>query len=177
MVGITTVALFMMHGAIYAVMKTEGELHDKIRGWINNTIIFFIICYATTTMATLVFVPHMSSALRSAPWLFIVPLLNMLAIANIPREIHNRRDFRAFLSSCAAVAALLMTFGIGMYPELIRSVPNANNSLTIYNAASSETTLQIMLIIAALGIPLVLAYTISIYWIFRGKVKLDKRSY
>jgi cytochrome d ubiquinol oxidase subunit II len=37
----------MMHGAIYAVMKTEGELHDKLRGWINNTIIFFIICYAT----------------------------------------------------------------------------------------------------------------------------------
>ena len=167
----------MMHGAIYAVMKTEGELHNKIRGWVNNTIIFFIICYATTTMATLIFVPHMSNALRAVPWLFAVPILNMLAIANVPREIHHGRDFRAFLSSCAAVAALLMTFGIGMYPNLIRSTPAPNYSLTIYNAASSGKTLAIMLIIAALGIPLVLAYTISIYWIFRGKVRIDQRSY
>ncbi len=177
MVGITTLALFMMHGAIYAVMKTEGELHNRIRGWVNNAIIFFIICYATTTMSTLVFVPHMSNALRAVPWLFAVPVLNMLAIANIPREIHHGRDLRAFLSSCAAVTALLVTFGIGMYPDLIRSMPNSANSLTVYNAASSGKTLQIMLVIAVLGIPLVLAYTISIYWIFRGKVRLDKRSY
>ena len=50
-------------------------------------------------------------------------------------------------------------------------------SLTIYNAASSQKTLQIMLIIAVIGVPFVLAYTASIYWIFRGKVKLDKMSY
>src|SRR5690606_11274376 len=59
LVGITTVALFMMHGAIYGVMKTEGALQSKIRGWINNTIIFFIICYITTTMTTLIYYPHM----------------------------------------------------------------------------------------------------------------------
>ena len=38
-------------------MKTEGPLHDKLRGWINHCIIFFIICYAITTMATLLYVP------------------------------------------------------------------------------------------------------------------------
>ena len=41
LVGITTVALFMMHGSIYVVLKTEGKLHDQARGWINNCIIFF----------------------------------------------------------------------------------------------------------------------------------------
>ena len=101
----------------------------------------------------------------------------MLAIANIPREIHHGRDMRAFLSSCASIAALLALFGIGMYPDLIFSSPNPANSLTIYNAASSAKTLEIMLIIAAMGVPLVLAYTASIYWIFRGKVKLDSSSY
>ena len=54
LVGITTVALFMMHGSIYVVMKTEGELQNKIRSWVNNTIIFFVICYVTTTMYTLI---------------------------------------------------------------------------------------------------------------------------
>jgi cytochrome d ubiquinol oxidase subunit II len=177
MVGVTTVALFVMHGCIYVVLKTEGALHDKIRGWINNTIIFFIMCYAVTTMVTLLYVPSMTMTIKQYPVLFIVPFLNMMAIANIPREIYHGRDFKAFLSSCAAVAALMALFGIGMFPNLVHSLPNPEYSLNIYNAASSPKTLKIMLIIALIGIPLVISYTVSIYWIFRGKVKLDSHSY
>ena len=177
LVGITTVALFMMHGAIYSVMKTDGELQTKLRSWVNNSIIFFAICYVTTTMATLIYYPHMVENFRSAPVIFIIALLNMLAIANIPREIFKGREFRAFLSSAVSIAALLLIFAIGIFPNIVYSNPNPENSLTIYNAASSEKTLTIMLIIALIGIPFVLAYTISIYWIFRGKVKLDEMSY
>ncbi len=178
LVGVTTVALFMMHGAIYVTLKTEGEMHEKVRGWINNTIIFFIICYATTTMATLLYVPHMTNNIRENPVLFALPLLNMLAIANIPREIHHGRDFRAFLSSAFAMFFLLVLFGVDMFPNIILSSINPEaNSLTIYNAASSQKTLGIMGIIALIGMPLVLGYTTTIYWVFRGKVKLDKSSY
>jgi cytochrome d ubiquinol oxidase subunit II len=67
-------------------------------------------------------------------------------------------------------------FGLEMYPNLVLSDPVAN-SLNIHNAASSPKTLGIMLTIALIGMPIVLAYTVSIYWIFRGKVKLDKMSY
>jgi cytochrome d ubiquinol oxidase subunit II len=177
LVGITTVALFMMHGSIYVVMKTEGELHNKIRSWVNNTIIFFVICYVTTTMYTLIYYPHMVQHFKDAPWLFIIAVLNMLAIANIPREIFNGRDFRAFLSSCASIVALLALFAVGLFPNIVLSNPNPEYSLTIYNAASSQKTLNIMLIVAIIGVPFVLAYTISIYWIFRGKVKIDSMSY
>jgi cytochrome d ubiquinol oxidase subunit II len=177
LLGVTTVALFAMHGALYVVMKTEGELHDLVRGWVNHTIIGFIICYAVTTMATLIYVPHMAERVREHPWLFSVAVLNMLAIANIPREISQGRDFRAFLSSCAAMLALMTLFGLEMYPNLVRSNPNPEHSLTIYNAASSPKTLGVMLTIALIGIPVVLAYTVSIYWIFRGKVRLDRMSY
>jgi len=177
LVGVTTVALFTMHGAIYLVLKTEGALHNRVRGWANNAIIFFIICYATTTMATLLYVPHMTATIKARPILFGVPLLAMLAIANIPREIQHGRDFRAFLSSCVAMAALMALFGIGMYPDIVAASNSPVNSLTIYNAASSAKTLGIMLVIAIIGVPLVLAYTASIYWVFRGKVKLDRSSY
>ncbi len=177
LVGITTVALFMMHGSIYMVLKTDGPLHEKIRGWVNKAIIFFIICYASTTIATLLFIPHMTTTLRYYPVLFIVPLLNMLAIANIPREIHHGRDFHAFLSSCASMAALMALFGIGMFPDLVAASNDPANSLTIYNSASSQKTLGIMLVFAVIGVPLVLSYTASIYWVFRGKVKLDRFSY
>ncbi len=177
LVGVTTLALFMMHGAIYVVLKTEGPLQAKVRSWVNNTIIFFIICYATTTMATLLYVPHMTAWIRQHPALFLVALVNMLAIANIPREIHHGRDFRAFLSSCCAVIALLALFGLGMFPHLVYSNPHPEFSLSVQNAASSLKTLKIMLVIAAMGLPLVIAYTVSIYWIFRGKVKLETVSY
>ncbi len=175
--GITTVALFMMHGAIYGVLKTEGALYEKIRTWVNRTIIFFIICYVTMTMATLLYLPHMTVLIKKYPVFFLLPFANMLAIANIPREIYHRRDFNAFLSSCMAMIALMALFGIGMYPDMIFSRPFPEYSLTIYNSASSQKTLGIMLTMALIGMPLVLAYTISIYWIFRGKVKLDPNSY
>ena len=177
LLGVTTVALFMMHGAIYGAMKTEGELHDKLRRWAMNCIIFFVICSAITTMATLLYEPRMAERLKDHPWLFTVALANMLAIANIPREFHRNNDWLAFLSSCATMVTLMALFGINNYPYLVYSQPNPGNSLDIYNAASSQKTLGIMLIIACIGVPIVLTYTACIYWIFRGKVKLDRMSY
>jgi cytochrome d ubiquinol oxidase subunit II len=177
LVGITTVALFAMHGAIYVVMKTEGELQARARGWVRNAIIFFATTYVLTSLATLLHVPRMALPLWEHPWLCVVPLLNVLAIANVPREIHRGREFRAFLSSCAAMIALMTLFGIGMYPYLVYGHPDAANSLDIYNSASSPKTLGIMLVIACIGVPIVLTYTVCIYWIFRGKVKLEAGSY
>ncbi len=187
MVGITTVALFMMHGSIYVVMKTDGPLHHQARHWVRNTMIFFIICYTATTMATLLYVPRMAEPFKAHPWLFTLALLNMLAIANIPREIFHGRDARAFASSCAAILCLMALLMIGLLikdadgryvPHMIVStVDPVRNSLTIYNGASSNKTLGIMFIIALTGMPLVLAYTLSIYWVFRGKTRLEPGSY
>jgi cytochrome d ubiquinol oxidase subunit II len=171
------VALFMMHGAIYGAMKTEGALHDKLRVWAMRSIIFFVICAVTLTMATLLYVPHLSARVRENPWLFSIALLNMLSIANIPREFHHGRDWRAFLSSCAAIITLMALFAVNIFPNLVYSLPKPGNSLTIYNASSSPKTLGIMLVIAGIGVPVVIAYTVCIYWIFRGKVKLDRMSY
>ena len=163
MVGVTTVALFMMHGSIYVVMKTEGGLHDKIRGWINPCIIFFIMCYAMTTIATLLYIPHMTETVKDHPVFMVVGAISLFAVANIPREISLGRDFMAFLSSSAAMVCLMALFGFGMFPDLVFSNPSPANSLTIYNASSSLGTLKVMLIIACLGVPVVIAYTVGIY--------------
>lgn len=178
LIGVLTVAVFFMHGSIYILMKTEGELHDKMRAWTTPAIIFFIITYATATMATLIYMPHMSEAIQARPLFFVIAIANMLAIANIPREIQKGRDGRAFISSCANIAFLMMLYGVGTYPNAVRAINNpADLSLTIYNSASSEKTLEILLLIALIGIPMVAAYTIAIYWIFKGKVRLDSTSY
>lgn len=177
LMGVTTVALFGMHGAIYLVLKTEGELQARLRKRVNGFIIAFILSYVILTLATLLYLPRITEAFRQHPWFFALVVPVILAIANIPREINRGREFFAFLSSCAAMAGLMAIFGIGNYPYLVYSNPIAEHSLTAFNAASSHKTLGVMLTIALIGIPVVLAYSVSIYWIFRGKVKLDKMSY
>jgi len=123
LVGVTTVALFMMHGAIYGVMKTEDTLHDKLRVWAMRCIIFFVICTVTLTMATLLYVPHMASRVRENPWLFSIALVNMLSIANIPREFHHGNDGKAFLSSCAAIVTLMVLFALNIFRTWFAACP------------------------------------------------------
>ncbi len=74
-------------------------------------------------------------------------------------------------------AALVCLFGVALFPNLVTSQPTIENSLTIYNSASSHKTLVIMTVIACIGMPFVLAYTSVVYWSFRGKVELHEQSY
>jgi cytochrome d ubiquinol oxidase subunit II len=67
--------------------------------------------------------------------------------------------------------------GLALFPNLVTSAPNPDNSLTIYSAASSQKTLGIMLIFAAIGMPFVIAYTTIIYWVFRGRVAVGSGDY
>lgn len=178
LVGLTTVALLAMHGAIYLAMKTEGALHDHLRPWITRSILSFVCFYFATTVATVIYVPHMMENMREYRFLFLVPLAALLSIINIPRQVKKRNDGWAFVSSCLTIALLLSLFAIGTYPTLIRSTLNPElNSLNIFNAASSELTLTVLLIIVAIGLPLVFCYGFYLYRVFRGKVKLDEHSY
>ena len=68
-------------------------------------------------------------------------------------------------------------FGVALFPNLVTALGDESRSLTVWNAASSEKTLEIMLVIAAVGMPFVIAYTAAIYWTFRGKVVLGEHSY
>ncbi len=177
LLGVTTLALFMMHGSIYIVLKTEGILQARLKTWVPNTMIAFILLYVFTTIATLLFIPHMVDTIKRVPVLALIPVISVLAIANIPRNISKGHGLGAFFSSCAALLSLMALFGIGMYPNMVFSNPSPENSLTIYNSCSSIKTLKIMALFALIGMPLVLSYTASIYWVFRGKVKLDNHSY
>jgi len=101
----------------------------------------------------------------------------VLAIANIPRAISVNKPFYAFLSSSATIAAFTFLFGMTLFPNMIVSTVDPADNLTVARAASSETTLWIMAGVALLGMPFVLTYTATIYWVFRGKVRVGKFSY
>ncbi len=177
MVGVTTLALMMTHGAIYLLLKTEGRLYAKLTILLRNGIIFFIVTFTITTLYTLIYIPHLSDEFKNNPELFIVPVLMFLSIANIPRLAHKRKYGQAFLFSSITISLLLILVAIELYPTLLMSTLDPANSITVYNAASSEKALGIMLTITAIGGPLVLIYMFFVYRTFRGKVKLDETSY
>jgi cytochrome d ubiquinol oxidase subunit II len=172
-----TVSLFAMHGAIYLYMKTEDELQQRVQGWMWRTFGFFLVVFLLTTMFTLVAIPHATDNLKAYPLLWVIPVLNVLALANVPRQIYHGKPLQAFLSSCLVIVALVALLGVALYPNLVASSPNPGNTLTIFNAASSQKTLGIMLLIAGIGMPMVIAYTVIVYRTFRGKVELGANSY
>jgi cytochrome d ubiquinol oxidase subunit II len=177
MVGVTTLALMMTHGAIYLLLKTEGRLYAKLTILLRSGIIFFIVTFTITTLYTLIYIPHLSDEFKNNPELFIVPVLMFLSIANLPRLAHKKKYGQAFIFSSITISLLLILVAIELYPTLLLSTLDPANSITVYNAASSEKSLGIMLTITAIGGPLVLIYMFFVYRTFRGKVKLDETSY
>jgi len=177
LVGCLNVSLLALHGSLYLQLKTEGELQARVREWSWHAFGIFLTLHLFTTIATLARVPRALANFERFPWLWGVVVVSVLALANIPRCLYRRRPGWALLSSGAAIASLVGLFGAALYPNLIVSSLDPAWSLTVSNAASSEKTLAIMAVIAALGLPFVLSYTAVIYWVFRGKVELGRLSY
>jgi cytochrome d ubiquinol oxidase subunit II len=177
LVGVLSATLFAMHGAIYLYLKTDGALQQRTHRWTWRAFGLFLVCFMLTTIFTLVEVPGAVANFERHPVLWAIPVLNVLAIANVPRAIFLDRPLLAFASSSCVIAALVFLLGAALFPNLVVSMPHPERSLTLWNAASSTRTLGIMLIIALIGMPLVLTYSGIVYWTFRGKVELDEHSY
>jgi len=178
LIGFLVVALFLMHGCIYLVMKTEGELHDRLRVWSRRSMLLFFFVYFVATSATLIYMPFMAEKIREFPWIGLLGLFAFAFFFSIPKLFSKGRDGTAFIFSCLGIGSLFGLFGIGTYPVLVRStVDPETNNLTIMNVASSFLTLKVLLIIVIIGIPMVLGYGFYIYRVFKGKVKIGPSSY
>jgi cytochrome d ubiquinol oxidase subunit II len=178
LVGLLTVAMFAMHGALYLYLKVpHGELHQRVGRWVWHTWGVFLVAYLLTTIYTLGAVHGATQNFQRWPWAAGIVVLNVLAIANIPRTVFADKPGQAFASSCLAIVALVALFGIALWPNLVAARNNPANSLSVYRAASSDKTLRIMFVIACLGMPLVLTYTLTVYWTFRRRVQIGPHSY
>lgn len=177
LIGVLSLFMFVMHGAIYMTLKTTGDLRTRMKkyastGWIGFVVCYIIAAFFSTFSASYLFDGALGNPLS---WLFFLVLF--AAIVFIPIALNGKRYWRAFVASSIAITSLISLAAVGMFPRLVPSSTNLAFSLTIYNASSSEKTLMTMMIIALIGMPLVILYTYFIYRIFAGKVILTKESY
>lgn len=177
LIGATTVALMSLHGGIFLCIKTEGRLYEKIRYLLNYAMIAFVILFVVISVYSLIYFPHLSDKFKAHPALFAVPFLAILSIANIPRLVTRQKFKSAFVFSALTFAFLLITVAIEVYPQLLYAPNDVKNSIDVYNAASSDKSLGIMLTFVVVGVPLIAGYTFFVYRAFWGKVKMDETSY
>ncbi|MEH0158014.1 cytochrome d ubiquinol oxidase subunit II [Limibacter armeniacum] len=197
MTGIFALSMFTMHGANYLLIKTEGALQRQVRKWAFNAFWVFVVLYVVVTAFTLLAKPEMVANFSFgnvqavgvkhpliseheyilSVFTWGIAILNFLAVLNIHRSLSKNNYGWAFISSSLSIGAFIALFAMGIFPNMMVSNLDPNYSLDIYNAASSQKTLRIMFYLAIVGVPFVLSYTISIYWVFRGKTKIDEHSY
>jgi cytochrome d ubiquinol oxidase subunit II len=168
LVGVTGLAMFATHGALYLVLKTEGELQGRARAWASKAWIVYLPLFLLS--ATWSLLAHQEGSVLLP---LIASLIALLAIAGI--DVFNRAGAggKAFLASAVSIAALFGAAGSTTFPNLVRASNDASLSLSIFNASASQNTLIIMLIIALLGMPVVVGYTIFIYRTFAGPVRAE----
>jgi len=178
LIGLTGFAMFVMHGAIYLTLKTEGSHQERMIKWANGWWIAFVVLYVVSTIATMFAAPYLFQGIMKNVLFWILLILLLVSIIYVPIGLKAKRFGWTFLSSSATIASVIGLFALSLYPRLVPSnIDLEKFSLTIYNASSSQYTLKTMLIIALIGVPIVLVYTIYVYRVFKGKVIITKDSY
>jgi cytochrome bd ubiquinol oxidase subunit II len=178
LIAVFGISCFMMHGALYLLMKTEGSFHNKIRRWAHRTIWGFMVMWIVSTIVTVVIHPHMIEPFHDYPVLAIFPLLSFGAIFGMLHAVKKKWDGLAFTYSCLSILFMLVLFVIGTFPNIAYSTINPDqNSLTLMNSSVSEFALWILAGVSLTGVPLSFFYFPYIYRVFKGKISIDSMSY
>jgi cytochrome d ubiquinol oxidase subunit II len=167
--GLLFVLLFLVHGALWVALKTEGDLSRKASG-LAGTAWFFLLIIAVAFLVYTAFATNLyTNYLENIPWM-VVPVIAVFSLIAIKVFTAKGRMPGAFFSSCLTIVTVTFTGLIGLYPNLIPSNIDPAYSLTIFNSSSSVYTLKIMTVVALLFVPVVIAYQIWTYRVFRHKV-------
>jgi cytochrome d ubiquinol oxidase subunit II len=167
--GLLFVLLFMTHGALWISIKSEGDLQERAvstakRLWpvLLGVAVVFLIASKFST--------HLYDNYIKHPVFFIVILMTVLALLSVRLFLLRKTFFKAWFASALTIVGATFFGVIGLFPNMFPSSLNPRYSLTAYNASSSPLTLKIMLIVVIIFIPVVIAYQIWAYNLFKGKV-------
>lgn len=170
--GVMTVTLFLFHGALFLVLKTDGAM--LVRARLTAARLFWLALIGLGGFLTWSWANAVASNDRGLVPDFI-PLAALAALIAVGWFRRERWDLTAFLLNGAAIVLTTATIFLNLYPRvLISTVDRAANSLTITNASSSHYTLTVMSIIAIFMVPIVLGYQGWTYWVFRKRISREQ---
>ncbi len=160
--GVTTLALFTLHGAVFLSLKTSGAVRSRARALALRT--------ATVAVpATLAFLAWTQLAHGKAWTLPVVALAGATLVVGVMLAAFHREGW-SFAATATTVGLLSVTLFGSLYPVALRSMTDPAHSLTVSDAASAPYTLTVMSWVAVVFLPLVLGYQAWSYWVFRRRI-------
>lgn len=194
--GLVSVAMLVMHGATWLQLKTDGAVAERARRYGSVAAIATVVLYALAGVALWLWVdgyrisstvvvdgpsnPMLKTAevhvgawflnFAAHPWTWIAPALGLLCPLLAFAFQRARREVPALLASAAGIAGIILGVGAAMFPFILPSSIDPRASLTVWDSSSSHMTLFIMLVVTAVFIPLIVAYTTWVYKVLWGKV-------
>ena len=167
--GITGFAAVLLQGAAYAVMKTEGELQKRSFRAVSILLRVNLITAIAYFMTMAFTFPGLTSN-----WVFYVAILfTLLGLAGIFFSLKKENDSAPFWESSFSFIGLWLAVAAFHFPNLIKASNDQNLSITVFNSSTGLPTLKLMSVIAIIGMPVVIGYTIFVYRIFKGKTKVS----
>ncbi|CAN7651668.1 cytochrome d ubiquinol oxidase subunit II [Phyllobacterium sp. LjRoot231] len=194
--GLLSVAMLVMHGGAWLVLKTSGPVADRARKYGSLaalvTIALFVVAglwvwagFGGYRITSVVDPMGASNPLTktvveasgawfanygSYPVLLLAPVFGFIGAAGAFLGLTARREIATILSSALSIFGIISTVGVSMFPFILPSSLDPRSSLTVWDSSSSHLTLFIMLVVTAIFIPLIIAYTSWVYRVLWGKV-------
>jgi cytochrome bd ubiquinol oxidase subunit II len=193
--GLASVAMLLMHGAAWLMLKTEGAVAERARWVLLTAAGVLIVLFAVGG----VWLAHMNgyaissvldpsapsnplnkqvtlapgiwlSVYSHAPWALAAPIVGFIGPMLASLFAWRRRGGLAFICSALGVIGVIFTAALSLFPFLLPSDLDPSASLTLWDASSSQRTLFIMLVSVVIFLPIVLLYTGWVFRVLRGKV-------
>ncbi len=171
--GLTMVSVFLLHGANFLTLKLEGDLRERARLAARRiyaaAAVMVVVLAATTYVYT-----DIATKIGINPG--VTPIAAVTVLLVTIYFINRKMEGWAFICSGAHIVLTQIAFFTLMFPRVMISSTNPDWSLTIYNASSSQYTLGVMSIVALIFVPIVVAYQVRSYTIFRRRISVAKES-
>ena len=164
--GLTTLGLFVVHGSVFAAIKTTGDIRDRAHQLANRAGPVVAVIAIVFLGMSVQYASRRSGEIAMAV-LAVAAALSFVA-ALVAAKV--RRDGWAFVLSGATIVLAITALFAGLYPNVLPSTLNSDYSLTVSNASATPRTLGIMTWVAVIFLPLVLAYQAWTYWVFRRRI-------
>ncbi len=161
--GVASLVLFTLHGALFLSMKAKGDVYDRAVAVAKP-----LSVAATAVMAVAMIWSYVQADGGTVPGLLPVAAIGLLGV--VIWLVYSKLFSWAFVFTGLTIVTAVAAIFIGMYPNVMTSTIDPSYSLTVFNASSTTMTLQIMSVVALIFVPIVLCYQAWSYWVFRKRV-------
>ncbi len=174
--GLLFVLLFTVHGAIWGAIKMPQALAKRATSMASGLWNVLLVVAVAFLIATWFATPLYDNYLNQ-PVLFLVPLAAVLSLLSIKALLIKGAHWKAWFASSATIVFTTLFGVIGLFPNMLPSTIDPSYSITAFNGSSSPLTLKIMLGVALVMVPVVLAYQIWAYNLFKHRLDQDDLDY